>query len=41
MPCEQFLQQIEVYRTFLREKQVEEKRARFQFVVAIAQTGEL
>ena len=35
MPCEKFLQQIEISRTFLRAKQVEEKRGRFQFVVEI------
>ena len=37
LSCEQFLQQIEICRTFLRAKQVGEKRARFQFVVEIAQ----
>ena len=36
IPCEQFLQQIEISRTFLRAKQVGEKRAIFQFVVEIA-----
>ena len=37
LPCEQFLQQIEISRIFLRAKQaVEEKRGRFQFVVEIA-----
>ena len=33
---EQFLQQIENSRTFLRAKQVGEKRGRLQFVVEIA-----
>ena len=33
---EQFLQQIEISCTFLRAKQVGEKRAIFQFVVEIA-----
>ena len=33
LPCEQFLQQIEISRTFLRAKQVGEKRGRIQFVV--------
>ena len=36
MPCERFLQHIEIPRTFLRAKQVEEKRGTFQFVVDIA-----
>ena len=36
MPCEQFLRQIEIFRTFLRAKQVRGKRGRFQFVVEIA-----
>ena len=36
MPCEQFLQQIEISRTFLQANQVGEKRATFQFVVEIA-----
>ena len=36
LPCEQFLQQIKISRAFLRAKQVEEKRWRFQFVVEIA-----
>ena len=31
IPCEQFLQQIEISRTFLRAKQVGEKRAIFDF----------
>ena len=35
MSCYQFLQQIEISRTFLRAKQVGEKRGRFQFVVEI------
>ena len=36
LPCEQFLQQIEISRTFLRPKQLGEKRARFQFFIEIA-----
>ena len=36
LPCKQFLKQIEISSTFLGAKQVEEKRARFQFVVEIA-----
>ena len=36
LPRGQFLQQIEISRTFLRAKQVGEKRAIFQFVVEIA-----
>ena len=36
MPSEQFLQQIEISRTFLRAKQVGEKRGRFKFVVEMA-----
>ena len=32
----QFLQQIEISRTFLRVKQVGEKRRKFQFVVELA-----
>ena len=35
MPSEQFLQQ-QISRTFLRAKQVGEKRGRFQFVVESA-----
>ena len=35
MPCEQFLQQIEIPITFLRAKLVREKRGRFWFVVKI------
>ena len=34
--CKQFLQQIEISRTFLRAKQVGEKRGRFQHFVEIA-----
>ena len=34
LPCEQFFQQFEISRTFLRAKQVGEKR--FQFVIEIA-----
>ena len=37
LPRGQFLQQIEISRTFLRAKQVGEKRAIFQFAVEIAQ----
>ena len=36
MPCEQFLQHFEIYRTFLRAKQVKEKRGKLQFVIEIA-----
>ena len=36
MPSEQFLQMIEISRTFLRAKQVGEKSAKFQLVVEIA-----
>ena len=36
MPCEQFLQQIEIFRTFLRAKQVGGKRGKFHFVIEIA-----
>ena len=32
----QLLQQIEIFRTFLRGKQVGEKHGRFQFVIEIA-----
>ena len=39
MPCEQFLQQIEIFRTFPLAKQVGEKRAKIQFVVEIAHEG--
>ena len=35
LPCEQFLPKIEISRTFLRAKQVGEKRGRFQFIVEI------
>ena len=35
LPCEQFLQQIIISRTFLCAKQVGEKRGRFHFVVEI------
>ena len=35
MPCEQFLQKIEISRTFLRATQMGEKRGRSQFVVEI------
>ena len=30
VPCEQFLQRFEIYRAFLRAKQVGEKRGKFQ-----------
>ena len=36
MTCEQFLQQILIFRTFFSTKQVGEKRGKIQFVVEIA-----
>ena len=35
LPCEQFLQAFEIYRNFLRAKQVGEKRAKIQNPVKI------
>ena len=36
LPCEQFFQQFEISRTFLRAKQVGEKSDKLQFVIDIA-----
>ena len=36
LPCEQFLQRLDISRAFLRAKQVGEKRGKFQNVVEIA-----
>ena len=36
MPCEQFLQQIEIFRTFRCAKKAGKKRGRFQIVVEIS-----